>query len=45
MAYELTKKDIQTIEKALNRPGRTETTLKVENERLTVLAVEKKKIS
>lgn len=44
MSYQLTKKDIEAIEKAVNRPGRTETTLKIENNRLTVLAVEKKRI-
>lgn len=45
MPYSLTEKDIKAIEKAVNHPGRTEATVKVENNRLTVLMVEKKKIT
>lgn len=45
LPYCLTEKDIRAIEKAVNHPGKTEATVKVENNRLTVLLVEKKKIS
>ena len=44
MARELTTKDIAAIEKALNVPGATEVTVKVEQGRVVVLAVQKKKI-
>lgn len=45
MKYKLSQKDIETIEKSINRQGRSETTVKVENNQLLVMAVEKKKIS
>lgn len=49
--YHLSEEDKQRIEKAINRPGRSETTLKLEKnnpigkKELFVMAVEKKKIS
>lgn len=45
MPYSLTKKDILAIEQVINRHRRAEATVKLENGKLVVLLVEKKKIS
>lgn len=45
MPYCLTEKDILAIEKAVNHPGSTEAHVKVERGEITVIMVEKKKIS
>lgn len=42
--YHLSEEDKKRIEKSINRKGWSETTVKLEDKRLTVLAVEKKKI-
>lgn len=44
LARTLTAKDIMAIEKALNVSGATEVTVKVEQGRVVVLAIQKKKI-
>ena len=44
MARTLTAKEIVAIEKALSKPGATEVIVKVEQGRIVVLAVEKKRI-
>lgn len=44
MKHLLTSKEIAAIEKALNRPGATEVAVKIEQGRIIVLSVERKKI-
>lgn len=44
MKYALTEKEIAAIEKALNKGGATEVILKVEDKKVTLMSVEKKKI-
>lgn len=44
MKYSLTEKEIAAIEKALNKGGAAEVTVKIEHCKIAVLAVEKKKI-
>ena len=44
MKYVLTEKEIAAIEKALNKGGATEVTVKIEHCKVAILAVEKKKI-
>lgn len=44
MGYQITPKDIEKIEYGLNKAGKTEVTLKVEQGSLTVLLVKKQKI-
>lgn len=44
MKHKLTEKEITAIERALNKPGATETAVKIENGKIVVLQVEKKKI-
>lgn len=43
--YHLSEEDKERIEKAVNHPGRTEAHVKVEHGELSVIMVEKKKIS
>lgn len=45
MDCKLTAKDVAAIEKALSRGGASEATVKIEQGRVVVLAVEKKKIT
>lgn len=42
--YKLSQENVSAIEKALARGGRTEAVVKVENGKIVVLLVEKKKI-
>ena len=44
MKYCLTEKELAAIEKALNRGGAAEVTVRIENSKVIVLAVEKKKL-
>lgn len=44
MKKSLSINEVLAIEKALNKPGASEVTVKVEQGRIVVLAVEKKKI-
>lgn len=44
MGYKITPKDIEKIEYGLNKAGKTEVTLKVEQGNLTVLLVKKQKM-
>lgn len=45
MKYKLSEENVAAIEKALNYPGITEATVKVENGEIVILMIEKKKIS
>lgn len=44
MAIKITPQDIEKIEYGLNKAGKTEVTLKVEQGQLTVLLVKKQKL-
>lgn len=44
MSYKITPKDIEKIEYGLNKAGKTEITLKVEQGNLTILLVKKQKL-
>ncbi len=45
MAYHISHKEIEAIEKAISKGGRTEAVVKVEDGKIVVLMVERKKIS
>lgn len=44
MSVKLTPQHVEAIEKAINRGGRAEASVKVEDDKVVVLAVEKKKM-
>lgn len=45
LKHQLTDKDVAAIEKAINHAGATEATVKIEQGKVVVLMVEKKRIS
>lgn len=44
MQIKLTEKEVSAIEKTLNRAGRTEAWVKVENGKVVIIRVERKKV-
>lgn len=45
MVYHLSRREIEAIEKAISKGGRTEAVVRVEDSKIVVLLVERKKIS